>query len=254
MLFLLIQTIAAQWSTGLCTFHDYEGDYNRFGKALDNNPGWCGIRYSVLNVARITAMHGISASSCNQCLEFSAADGSGPSVYVLVVDQKGAEGLDVAQSSFAAAFPGKNSLDPETCRWRIVDPSKCGKICYADDPECNVGERNILAPAQLPPANQAPIGLNVGAVSSSSSSTTSSTSSNGASNSNSSGGSTSGSNLASNIQSNSTLNSTATTTTPASVQTVGQAFQIIGSNPFQSNAFIDLPYLYTILLLALLIN
>ncbi|KAJ2992211.1 hypothetical protein HDV02_003197 [Globomyces sp. JEL0801] len=120
-----------------------------------------GTRYSKLNIARITAVHGLQAGLCNQCLEMMNANG-GPSVYVLAVDQKGDPGLDVAISSFSAAFPGANPLDPQTCKWRVVDPSKCGKICYGSKEECTPGVRNSLPAYLLPPLPDAPNGINIG--------------------------------------------------------------------------------------------
>ncbi|KAI8898152.1 hypothetical protein BC833DRAFT_590977 [Globomyces pollinis-pini] len=151
--------VNAQWITGQCTFHNYEGDMKSLGKQYDNTPGWCGIRYSKLNVARITAVHGLQANMCNQCLEMVNSKG-GPSVFVLAVDQKGDPGLDVAKSSFMATFPGANPLDPQSCKWRVVDPTKCGTICYGSKDECTPGKRNILPIQSLPVLPDAPIGLN----------------------------------------------------------------------------------------------
>ncbi|KAJ3066956.1 hypothetical protein HK102_007522, partial [Quaeritorhiza haematococci] len=81
-------------------------------------PGFCGHRYSKLNAARITAVNGLTPNMCNQCLEVSSASGNGPVQYILAIDKKVGEGLDVARTSFAAMFPGSNPLDPQTCRWR----------------------------------------------------------------------------------------------------------------------------------------
>eukprot|EP00842_Homolaphlyctis_polyrhiza_P003779 jgi/Hompol1/4401/HPOL_007084-RA len=106
----------------LCTYQAYEEDKARLGAAADNAPGWCGIRYSALNAARIVAVNGLSDGLCAQCLEIK---GNGPSVYVLAIDLKEAPGLDIAGTSFHNLFPDRNILDPETCNWRVVDPSLC---------------------------------------------------------------------------------------------------------------------------------
>ncbi|KAI8898153.1 hypothetical protein BC833DRAFT_614955 [Globomyces pollinis-pini] len=159
---LITSSAAEQWSTGRCTYHPYEDDYNKLGPSTyDNSPGWCGIRYSKLNVARITAVHGLGESQCNQCLEMMNANG-GPTVYVLAVDQKGDPGLDVAKASFMATFPGANPLDPQNCKWRPVEPSKCGTICYGTKEECTPGKRNLLPGYLLPSMPNAPIGIDVG--------------------------------------------------------------------------------------------
>nr|KAJ3412749.1 hypothetical protein HK105_002264 [Polyrhizophydium stewartii] len=152
----LAAAVAAQssWQNGPCTYHPYEEDMARLGSAYDNSPAWCGFRYSALNVARIVSVNGMGDSQCGQCLEFRNAAG-GPSVFVLAVDQKGAAGLDISRSSFSAAFPGQNPLDPQTCAWRIVDPSNCVGICSGL--ECATpGRRNMLPASLLPPVNGPP--------------------------------------------------------------------------------------------------
>ncbi|KAJ3280785.1 hypothetical protein HK104_000405 [Borealophlyctis nickersoniae] len=148
--------VSAQgWSSGLCTFHNYEGDKARLGAAYDNSPGWCGIRYSALNAARITAVHGLdTGAKCGLCLEIASASG-GPSAYVLAVDQKGAPGLDVAKSSFQAIFPKANPYDPQTCKWRTVASSLCQGVCFGSKQECTPGVRNLLPAYLLPPINPA---------------------------------------------------------------------------------------------------
>ncbi|KAJ3278135.1 hypothetical protein HK104_002611 [Borealophlyctis nickersoniae] len=140
----------AGWTQVPCTYHDYEGDKARFGPAYDNNPGWCGIRYSALNAARITAISTMDEHLCGKCLEItSSSSGSGPSQYVLAIDQKAAPGLDIARTSFAAMFPGSNPLDPQTCMYRIVADSMCTGVCFGE--ECTPGTRNALPAYLLPP-------------------------------------------------------------------------------------------------------
>ncbi|KAJ3272849.1 hypothetical protein HDV01_005172 [Terramyces sp. JEL0728] len=151
----------SDWQQGRCTYHPYEEDMKSLGSAYDNSPGWCGIRYTMLNVARIVAVHGLGAGNCNMCLEMANASG-GPSVYILAVDQKGDPGLDVAKSSFQAAFPNSNALDPEVCKWRVVDHSHCGGICVGSPDECTVGQRNLLPAYLLPKLPPAVDGLNAG--------------------------------------------------------------------------------------------
>ncbi|KAH6568453.1 hypothetical protein BASA50_003918 [Batrachochytrium salamandrivorans] len=151
----LLSTVSGRptddWSTGKCTYHPYEEDLARLGgTAYDNAPGWCGIRYTALNIQRIVAVSGLGASMCAQCIEFRGAAG-GPTMYVLAVDQKGSEGLDVSHTSFQNAFPSANALDPQTCAWRITDPSNCAGVCRGSAEECTPGVRNLL-PAYLLPA------------------------------------------------------------------------------------------------------
>ncbi|KAI8925978.1 hypothetical protein BC831DRAFT_458506 [Entophlyctis helioformis] len=138
------------WETGRCTYHPYEEDKARLGASYDNSPAWCGIRYSALNAARIVAVNGLGTGMCAQCIEFRGANG-GPSMFVLAVDQKGDPGLDVARSSFQAAFPGSNPLDPQVCAWRIVAPSNCAGVCFGSASECTPGVRNMLPANLLPP-------------------------------------------------------------------------------------------------------
>ncbi|KAJ3050142.1 hypothetical protein HK097_008867 [Rhizophlyctis rosea] len=142
--------VAQGWESGPCTYHDYEGDKARLGESYDSSPGWCGTRYSSLNVGRVTAVSTMNPSLCNKCLEIQSADGDGPSTYVLAIDQKGAPGLDVARSSFASTFPHDNPLDPQTCRWRVVEDSYCSGVCFGVKEECSPGVRNDL-PAYLLP-------------------------------------------------------------------------------------------------------
>ncbi|KAJ3289354.1 hypothetical protein HK104_007522 [Borealophlyctis nickersoniae] len=146
---LVADTTAQAWSNGVrCTYHDYEGDKSRLGTSYDDSPGWCGYRYSVLDVSRITAVSGMDVALCGKCLEISGANG-GPSTYVMAVDQKGDPGLDVARTSFAKTFPGSNPLDPQSCRYRVVSDDYCAGIC--NGAECKPGVRNYL-PAYLLPA------------------------------------------------------------------------------------------------------
>ncbi|KAL2911796.1 hypothetical protein HK105_208729 [Polyrhizophydium stewartii] len=160
---VLATTVAAQsaassdWKTGRCTYHPYQEDLARLGSAYDNSPGWCGIRYTALDITRVVAVNGVTAGDCAQCLEFRNAAG-GPSELVLIIDQKGDPGLDVSRSSFSAAFPGQNPLDPQTCAWRIVDPSNCAGICRGSALECTPGQRNLL-PASMLPGNGATVPL-----------------------------------------------------------------------------------------------
>ena len=159
---LLLSFTLAQLSSssGRCTFHPYEEDFARLGQDLDNSPGWCGIRYSVLNLARIVAVNGLEAKNCVQCLEVSSASG-GPKTFILAVDKKSDPGLDVAKSSYEAMFPGKNPLDPQLCQWKVVSYQKCGGICVAGEEECSTGKRNLLPAYLLPKYPSAQIGLDV---------------------------------------------------------------------------------------------
>jgi hypothetical protein len=149
-LLFILASISTVFAQVLATYHDYEGDRATLGRAYDNSPGWCGIRYSVLNVARITAVNGLGESMCNQCLEVQNANG-GPIVYVLAVDQKQGPGLDIARSSYAALTPAANPLDPQQVRYRVVDHSNCAGICQGTADECTPGRRNLLPANLLPP-------------------------------------------------------------------------------------------------------
>jgi hypothetical protein len=157
----LIPIVAATWTEGPCTYHPYQEDLKRFGEPYDNNPGWCGTRYTMLNVARITAIHGITADTCNQCLEVQNARSPGQSIYVLVTDRKEAPGLDMALDSFRLVAPGSNPLDPQLCRWKFVGANKCGQICFGTKEECTPGVRNSLPAYLLPKMPKAPIGLDI---------------------------------------------------------------------------------------------
>lgn len=151
---------------GRCTTHDYEGSASALGgvEALDNSPAWCGMRYSMLNIARITAVNGLNLPAyCNLCLEITGdASSNKQPVYVLAVDQKGDPGLDIARSSFQKIFPNKNWLDPQICNWRVVDSSYCTGICVGTPGECNPGSRNLLPAYLLPKMTPALYGIDHG--------------------------------------------------------------------------------------------
>jgi hypothetical protein len=144
---ILVTLISSVYAQVLATYHDYEADRLLLGSSYDNSPGWCGIRYSVLNVARITAINGMNEGLCNQCLAVQNVNG-GPIVYVLAVDQKQGPGLDIAKSSYQAINPNGDPLDPSTVRYQLVDSSHCTGICQGSREECTLGQRNLL-PANL---------------------------------------------------------------------------------------------------------
>ena len=132
---------------GRCTYHDYQGDQQRFGVSVyDNNPPWCGHRYSDLQLGRVMAVHGLDGTMCNQCFQVI---GSAGSVYILAVDQKADEGLDIAKTSFEELFPGQDPLNPQICTWTQVDASYCSGICNGSPLECTPGLRNTLPPLNL---------------------------------------------------------------------------------------------------------
>jgi hypothetical protein len=155
----LISTIIAQGVR--TTYHPYEEDRQALGAAYDNSPGWCGIRYSVLNVARITAVHGMNENLCGRCLAVQNVNG-GPVVHVLAVDWKGDPGLDMARSSYQALNPGTNPLDPSVASYRIVDQSLCSGICQGGPEECTPGRRNLLPASLLPSRPMVPATLGGG--------------------------------------------------------------------------------------------
>ena len=149
--------VSAQSGTVRCTFHDYEGTFNTFGMQLDYSPPYCGMRYSVLNNARVMAVSFMEPGMCNQCIQVFGASGS--SAYILAVDRKEADGLDIAGSSFQALFPGSNVLDPQTCSYQVVDHSYCAGICSGSAEECTLGVKNNLPANLLPAAGQNTNGL-----------------------------------------------------------------------------------------------
>jgi hypothetical protein len=112
----------------------------------------------MLNLARIVAVHGMDANGCNRCLEVQNAKG-GPSVYVWATDKKEAPGLDISRESFQLVTPGANVLDPQVCRWKVVDNEKCGRICFGSSEECTTGSRNVLPASLLPNLPPAPFGI-----------------------------------------------------------------------------------------------
>jgi hypothetical protein len=142
---LYVVSSKSEWRKGeLCTYNDYEGEMLRFGSAFDLSPGWCGIRYTMLNVKRIVAVDIMNEKMCNKCLEIKGVGVRGGSVFVLAVDKKGLNGLDISKTAFKKIFPGKNELDPERCNWRVVDKSFCKNICNGSKLECTEGVRNLL--------------------------------------------------------------------------------------------------------------
>ena len=137
----LIALAAAQGMSGSsarCTYHDYES-YEPVA-SFENSPAWCGIRYSQLNLARITAVNGLGGDGCAKCLRVSGPAGS---LYVLAVDTKADPGLDIARSSFAA-ITNENVLNPISCSWTVVADSYCAGICTGTSEECTPGRRNLL--------------------------------------------------------------------------------------------------------------
>jgi hypothetical protein len=154
----LISTTLSQWTSLPCTMHDYEGPLASDPRLYDNAAPYCGHRYSILNIARIVALPNMNPGLCNQCVEIRGEQ----SVYVLVVDQREAYGLDIASSSYQSLFPNDNVLNPHTCQYRIVDPSLCGKICYGSEQECTTGVRNLLPGYLLSETGIAPSGLGAG--------------------------------------------------------------------------------------------
>jgi hypothetical protein len=161
-IWLLVTMVLGQTSykTVPCTMHAYEGMLKQYGNAIDNSPPWCGQRYTILNVARVVAITNMSPGMCNQCIEIVGVGRfGGPKVYALAVDQRQAYGLDIAESSYKALFPRDNILNPHTCKYRVVNPSFCGKICYGTKMECTRGKRNLLPAYLLPKYPRAPVGL-----------------------------------------------------------------------------------------------
>ena len=158
---LLIAYVSAQGMSGSsarCTYHDYES-YEPVAN-FENSPGWCGIRYSQLNLARITAVNGLGGDGCAKCLRVSGPAGS---LYVLAIDTKADPGLDIARSSFAA-ITNENVLNPVSCSWTVVADSFCSGICTGTAAECTPGQRNLFpAPylvEQFGARPRAPQGLN----------------------------------------------------------------------------------------------
>ncbi|RKO97810.1 hypothetical protein CXG81DRAFT_27262 [Caulochytrium protostelioides] len=140
----------AQAFSGLCTYHNYEGDMaSRGSSSYDSSPGWCGYRYSSMDLSRVMAMNSINGASCNTCWAVRDASKSGPPTYILAIDQKGAEGLDIALTAFKAIFPYANPADPQTCAWEQVDTSYCFDVCRGSDLECTQSLRNTLPISQL---------------------------------------------------------------------------------------------------------
>jgi hypothetical protein len=157
MLSLLLFLNAYAWTEGPCTAHFYE-DLRPLKEKMDYNPGWCGTRYTMLNLARITAVHGITADGCNKCLQVQNARG-GPSIFVWATDRKEAPGLDISRESFQRMTPGSNVLDPQVCRWQVVPNERCGRICFGSSEECTSGVRNSLPAPLLPSMPPAPFGF-----------------------------------------------------------------------------------------------
>lgn len=143
-IFLFINFVFA--FTGRCTYHDYEGGMMKLGpEAYDNAPGWCGIRYSSLDLTRVMAINGINEGGCNKCYQVSSPYSS---LYILAIDYKADPGLDISKSGFQALFPNDDPLNPQVCDWQEVDFSFCADICNGVKEECSLGVRNLL-PASI---------------------------------------------------------------------------------------------------------
>lgn len=127
-----------------CTYHDYEGMYSTLGLALDNSPGWCGIRYSKLDLTRVIALNGINEKDCNKCIQIFGE--SGLFEYVLVIDLKVAAGIDMSKSVMQKIFPSQDPLNPKSCSYNFVDFSFCSDICTGNKFECTESTRNIIPP------------------------------------------------------------------------------------------------------------
>lgn len=119
------------------------------------DPGWCGIRYSSLNVQRIVSMSNISPELCGKCVKLQGANG-GPVQYALAMDQRGAAGLDISKTTYENMFPGQNPLNPQQCVYEVVHDSFCSGICCGVGEECTPGVRNSLPAYLLPAASGCP--------------------------------------------------------------------------------------------------
>ncbi|RKO97768.1 hypothetical protein CXG81DRAFT_19658 [Caulochytrium protostelioides] len=146
-LFASLPNVYADGAGVLCTMHNYVEDQKN-NPSYDNSPPSCGQRYSRLEVGYIMAINGGGGEQCNLCYAVTgqAANGqpAGPTVYILAVDRKGAEGLDIGQTAYQELFPGQNVLDPQKCDFKLVDASYCFNICQGNAEECTEGKSNSL--------------------------------------------------------------------------------------------------------------
>ncbi|KAI8373309.1 hypothetical protein BD560DRAFT_467202 [Blakeslea trispora] len=101
-------------------------DYYGLGEeALRISYPACGMPYSELNLARITAVQAIdTANECGQCLKVTNLN-TGEHIYVLAVD-KGGRGLDISIPAFESLFGQKT--DPSPAKWTNVKKSNCEGI------------------------------------------------------------------------------------------------------------------------------
>ncbi|NBO98911.1 MAG: hypothetical protein EBU90_02115 [Proteobacteria bacterium] len=143
--FLFVMTCFAE----RCTMHDYEGDQKRFGvAAYDNQPPWCGQKYSNYNVSRIMAMSIMTRTNCDKCFLVTGEK----SVYILGVDKKADPGLDIARSSFVELFPNSDPLNPQDCSFVQVPLWHCTQSGPPPPSVVSVSQPSVSPPSVSQPS------------------------------------------------------------------------------------------------------
>ena len=94
-------------------------NYPDFG-GFDNNPPFCGMPYSSLDLNRVTAVQ--DGVECGACIEVCGDNGC---VSVLVIDQ-GGQGLDLSTGAFGQIFGQADT--PAYATWNPVDGGNCDGI------------------------------------------------------------------------------------------------------------------------------
>ncbi|KAI8926381.1 hypothetical protein BC831DRAFT_228438 [Entophlyctis helioformis] len=109
-----LPSVSAQnWQTGRCTYHPYEEDKARLGASYDNSPGWCGIRYSALNAARIVAVNGLGTGMCAQCIPCSCSPSTKRAIPVsTLLARASRQPFPDPTRSTRKCVPGASSLRP----------------------------------------------------------------------------------------------------------------------------------------------
>ena len=97
-------------------------DYPEIGPSAPNNPPFCGMPWSQLNLNFITAVEGLQQSECGTCLQVCGSSGC---VFALAVD-RGGDGLDLSTGCSTNVIGNSDSRG--YAEWQAVDSTNCNGI------------------------------------------------------------------------------------------------------------------------------
>lgn len=97
-------------------------NYPVIGPSAPNNPPYCGMSWSELNLDLITAVEGLDFSDCGACIQVCGDSGC---ENVLVVDS-GGSGLDLSTGCSINVIGNNNGIGYAT--WEQVDNGNCDGI------------------------------------------------------------------------------------------------------------------------------